>query len=94
MDFLEHRIEPRERLALPLKLGDGAQGVTRDISPSGLYFEIHGAPDLSGTLYFELALDEARMKFTAEGRIVRIEHREGCTGVAVQLVSPRLEPLA
>jgi hypothetical protein len=94
MDFLEHRTEPRELLALPLKLGNGAQGLTHDISPSGLFFQICGAHDLSGTLFFELILDEARMKFTAEGRIVRIEQRKGCTGFAVQLLSPRLEPLA
>jgi hypothetical protein len=93
MEFLEHRTEPRELLALPLKLGDGAQGVTRDISPSGLFFHICGPHELSGILVFELTLDEARMKFTAEGRIVRIEQRDGCTGIAVQLISPRLEPL-
>ena len=93
MDFVEHRTEPRERLALPLKLGAGAHGLTRDISPSGLYFEIRGDHDLSGTLFFEMDLAEAKVKFTAEGRIVRIEHREGCTGIAVKLLSPRLEPL-
>jgi hypothetical protein len=27
------------------------------------------------------------------GRIVRVEHRPGTTGVAVKLLSPRLEPM-
>jgi hypothetical protein len=91
--FLEQRAEPRESLALPLKLGDGATAVTRDISPSGMYLEIRGDHTMGGTVYFEMDLAEARMKFTAEGHIVRLEHREGLTGVAVRLVHPHLEPL-
>ena len=39
-------------------------------------------------------LADARMKFTAEGDIVRIEHRAGVTGVAVKLRTPRLESTA
>ena len=94
MTIVENRIDPRESLSLPLRLGDGVQGLTRNISASGLYFEIRGDHQLGGTLFFELDLGEAKVKFTAEGRIVRVEHREGCTGIAVKLVSPRLEPLA
>lgn len=94
MDFTERRDDPRERLALPLDLGNGLKGITRDVSASGLYFEIPGRHELGGTLVFEMNLDDARMKFTAEGRIVRVEHLEGRTGIAVKLVSPRLEPLA
>ena len=93
MHFMEHRTEPREALQLPLMVGEGLEGVTRDISPSGMYFEIRGGHELGGSLFFEMHLEEARMKFTAEGRIVRIEHREGCTGVAVRLISPQLEAI-
>jgi len=91
--FTENRIEPREPMALQLKLGDGSTGVTRDISPSGMFLEIRGDHDLSGTVFFEMDLAAARMKFTSEGRIVRIEHRDGLTGIAIRLISPHLEPL-
>ena len=91
--FEERRQEPREPLALPVKLAGGAEAMTRDISPGGMYLEIRGDHDLGGVLFFEMHLDEARMKFTSEGRIVRLEHREGCTGIAVQLISPQLKPL-
>ena len=94
MNFVEQRSEPREPLALPLKLEDGAEAVTRDVSPSGMYLQIRGQHQLGGTIFFEMDLDEAKMKFTAEGRIVRIEHADGHTGIALKLVSPRLEPLA
>ena len=94
MDFVEHRSEPREALVLPVRLGDGSEALTRDISPSGMYFEIRGDPGLRGTLLLEMEFGEANMKFSAEGRIVRIEHREGCTGIAVKLLSPKLEQVA
>ena len=91
--FIEQRLEPRECLALPLKLGDGCSAVTRDISASGMYLQIDGLHPLHGMVVFEMHLSDARMKFTAEGEIVRIEHRGGSTGVAVRLRTPRLHPL-
>jgi hypothetical protein len=92
--FEEQRHEPRETLALPVKLTGGARAVTRDISPSGMYLEIRGNPgELDGALFFEMHLDEAKMKFTSEGRIVRVDQHEGFTGIAVKLVSPKLEAL-
>jgi hypothetical protein len=91
--FIEQRNEIREPVALPLRLGDGISAVTRDISPSGMYLEIRGDAEIGAKLFFEMDLADARMKFTAEGHVVRLEHRDGRTGIAVKLVSPRLEPL-
>ncbi|MES2784552.1 MAG: PilZ domain-containing protein [Pseudomonadota bacterium] len=89
----EHRLEQREPVALPMVLPDGSTGITRDISLSGLYLQLDGHHELGGTIFFEMDLAAAHMKFTSEGRIVRIEHRDGSTGVAIQLTSPRLQPL-
>lgn len=94
MDFIENRTEPRETLVLPVELGKELRGLTRDISPSGMYLEVRGDHELGGTLVFEMHVEEANIRFTSEGRIVRIEHRDGYTGIAVKLVSPRLQPLA
>jgi len=91
--FEEHRIDPREPLALPLTLGDGSPAVTRDISASGLYFEIRGTYSMTGPVLFEMQLAELGMKFSAEGDIVRVDRRDGTTGFAVKLRHPRLEPL-
>jgi hypothetical protein len=92
--FQEQRRDPRELLALPLQLACGAQATTRDISATGLFFEMEGCHAMQGPLQFELQLAQFGMKFTAAGEIVRIEHREGRTGVAVRLVDPRLDVLA
>jgi hypothetical protein len=91
-NFKEQRVEPRERLALPLRLRDGSHAVTRDISSSGLFFEMAGEHEIFGLVDFEMQLPE-HMKFSAVGEIVRVEYRFGSTGVAVKLLAPRLEPL-
>lgn len=91
--FIEHRADPREHLALLLRLRDGSHAVTRDISASGLFFEMAGEHEMSGLVDFEMQVPDLKVKFTAVGRIVRVEQRYGVTGVAVKLMSPRLEPI-
>jgi len=91
--FREQRLEPRERLALALRLRDGSHAVTRDISASGLFFEMAGEHQVRGLVDFEMELADLRMKFTAVGQIVRVEHRFGTTGVAMKLLGPQLESL-
>jgi hypothetical protein len=89
--FEEQRVAPRERLSLPLRLRDGSRAVTRDISATGLFFEMEGEHLLGGWVDFEMHVREARVKFTSSGEIIRLEHSPGRTGVAVRLLAPRLE---
>jgi hypothetical protein len=89
--FREQRVDPRERLALPLRLNSGIEAMTRDISATGLFFEMDGEYVLQGELDFEMQVPGVRMKFTSRGEIVRIEHSNGKTGVAVRLINPKLE---
>lgn len=91
--FEEQRVAPRERLALPLKLSDGVCAVTRDISPTGLFFELEGWHLVGGHVHFELQLLEARVKFTSSGEVVRLEHSNGTTGVAIRWLASRLEAI-
>ncbi len=91
--FNEERKDPREALELTVKLSDGTAVRTRDISASGMYIEFHAGYLLAGPLQFEMQLAEMGMKFTAQGEIVRVEHKASGTGVAVRLIAPKLEPL-
>lgn len=93
--FKEHRIEPRERIALPLNLGNGGQGMTRDISASGLFFETDREQRVGGLIEFEIEFDriDGLMKFKAQGQIVRIEPRGDKTGAALKFLVTRLEPV-
>jgi len=88
--FIEQRREPREPVALPLKLGDGCPAVTRNISPSGMYFEVDGWHHMAGAVVFEMHLTDGQLTFTAEGEVLRVVYAHGMTGVAVRLASPRL----
>lgn len=91
--FEEQRLEPRERIALPLKLRDGTLAVMRDIGATGMFFEVEGEFLIEGLVDFEMHLTEAGLKFTSTGKIIRLEHSDGKTGVAVRLMDPRLEVL-
>jgi hypothetical protein len=89
------RSEPRERVDLPLQLGDGRAGIARDISASGLFIETDSEQRMGGLVDVEIELDTpgGPMRLKAQGRIVRIESQGGRNGVAVKLVSSRLEPV-
>jgi c-di-GMP-binding flagellar brake protein YcgR len=91
--FEERRTDPRERLELPLRLGNDARAITRDISAAGCFFEVEGDHRFDGPVAFELEFPQMGMKLTSSAEIVRIERRAGRTGVAVRLVAPRLEVL-
>jgi len=93
--FKEHRIEPRERISLPLKLGNGSQGITRDISASGLFFETDREQQVGSLVDFEIEFDRlgGLMKFKAQGKIVRIEPRADKTGAALKFLVSRLESM-
>lgn len=91
--FLEQREDPRHAVELPLKLGDGSEAVARNISASGMYIEIRGDRPANGTIFVELDVPDTGMRLSASGHIVRLEHREGVTGIAVRLESPQLRPV-
>jgi len=93
--FKEHRIEPRERISLPLRLGNGSQGITRDISASGLFFETDREQQVGSLVDFEIEFDRlgGLMKFKAQGKIVRIEPRADKTGAALKFLVSRLESM-
>lgn len=89
------RIEPREHVTLSLQLIGGGNGVTRDISASGLYFETDSEQQVGSLIDFEIELDTpgGPMKFRARGQIVRIESLGDRAGVGVKLLASRLVPV-
>ena len=89
------RIEPREQVTLSLQLIGGGNGVTRDISASGLYFETDSEQQVGNLIDFEIELDTpgGPMKFKAQGQIVRVEQQDGRAGLGVKLLASRLVPV-
>ena len=82
----------REQVELPVKVDGAERGVTRDISATGLFFLTDSAQRVGSQVEIEIELDTAggHMKLEATGEILRIEPRDGKTGVAVRLTASRL----
>lgn len=86
---IERRLHPREDLALPLNLDGDSSAVTRNISASGLYFEILGAYRPQGLFVFDM--ESGRLKFTAEVELVRLDYGLSKTGVALKFAFAKLK---
>ena len=90
----EKRTEERVFTALPVDLGD-ATGVTRDVSASGMFFEMDSKHRLGSTMEFAVEMDTpgGKMLLKCEGEVVRIEPRGPRVGVAIRITQSSLEPL-
>ena len=87
-EFPERRRAPRRKVRLPVEVGLD-RGWTRDMSSSGLYFEIARAPAPGTPIRFAVlstAPPQQPRRLECEGRIVRVERLTGITGVAVAIV--------
>lgn len=90
------RKEERLLATYSVKLG-GTVGITRDISPSGMYI----SADLADASYAPgskinptIRLNDSRGKLMlmCDGEIVRIESRDGEVGVAVKIIRTVMAP--
>ena len=87
------RTEQRVSAVMPLNLDSGAIGVTRDISPSGIFFETDTEMTSGSSIHFSLEFDNptGKLILTCSGQIVRVERAGGKLGVAAKIVESRLE---
>jgi len=89
MTKVDQEKRKRERVctALPVRLG-AATGTTRDVSASGIFFEIN-APDVVGdliSLTVELDTPRGKRMLRCKGDVVRIEPSDSRIGVAVKII--------
>lgn len=88
----QKRAEERIAIELPIRLPD-AVGTTRNISASGVFFEIDSQITVGSEISFEvemhIELDSVVMKGC--GRIVRTERNGSRTGVAVKITHAQME---
>ena len=90
------RKEKRLLAAYSVRLG-GAGGITRDISPSGMYIEadVSDAPYAPGNRInptIRLNGPRGKLMLMCDGEIVRIEYRDGEVGVAVKIIKAVMAP--
>lgn len=91
----ERRKEERISVSLPVSTANTAE-VTRDISPSGVYFEAN-TPFVLGerigfVIEFSNLVDNLMLK--CNGEIVRVENRNSKVGVAVKILESVMESLS
>lgn len=83
----EPRREDRKRERLPVKVLNGeAKGVTRDLSPSGVFFETDRQYEVGSIITVTIDLENppgTRLKCV--GTIVRVEDRGSKVGIAVHM---------
>ena len=89
----EKRRGQRIRTALPVFLKN-AQGITRDVSASGVFFWTSESIFALGELInfsVELKRPEGRMMLKCQGDVVRTEPRAAELGVAVKIIESAME---
>src|SRR5258708_3980562 len=87
------RAQQRVNAVLPVNMEGRTAGVTRDISPSGIFFETDTEMTNGSSIHFTLEFDNPSGKLLLEcsGQIVRIERAGGKIGIAAKIVESRLE---
>jgi hypothetical protein len=87
----DHRREERVRAALPVDL-EGATGITRDVSASGIFLETDAscATGSSTSLAIDFDTPGGKMTMSCAGEIVRVEPRGTRLGIAVKILQSTL----
>src|SRR5215211_7312873 len=90
----EPRQSQRVNAEVPVRLEGSASGVTRDISPSGVYFVIGDKLEAGQQIRFSIEFDDPGggiLFLDCVGKVVRVEEAGGKSGVAATITSSRLE---
>ena len=83
-----HRRQRRTITELPTSIG-GNQGLTRDISASGLFIVQMKAQEVGSRIDFTVDLDTVggKLKLCCEGRVIRFEKIDDKFGIGVKILS-------
>jgi hypothetical protein len=83
-----HRRQKRISTELPTCV-KGTQGVTRDISASGMFIVQDSEQEIGSRIDFWVDLDTVggKLKLCCEGEVVRVEKIDGRFGIGVRILS-------
>ncbi len=82
----------RVQSCLPVSV-NGVEGVTRDVSATGIFFEIDDHYHEGAKIRFELQLDTpgGPLKLVCDGEVVRVVSKDGRSGVAAKIINQTIE---
>lgn len=88
----KRRKEDRVSVSLPVSMAN-TKHVTRDISASGVYFEVNTSFDLGDRVDFivEFGNPRGNLMLKCNGEIIRVENRNSKIGVAVKILESVME---
>jgi hypothetical protein len=89
----DHRREERVPVSLPISIAN-TEGLTRDISLSGICFEANGTYTIGEVIRFVIEFGNmgGNLALKCSGQIVRMDNRQGKVNVAVKILESVLEP--
>jgi hypothetical protein len=96
----QRRKSDRVKTQLPLSIEGGTGGITRDISPQGVYFILDGKqPEENQEIRFTMDFAPqpgtgTQLRMNCIGRVVRVETAEGKWGVAIAISEASLESVS
>ena len=93
LELVGERRSERIAVQVPVRVDDGLEGVTRDVSATGIYFVVDAAPKPGSTIRFtvEFAGSDTALFLECKGEIVRVDTREGHVGIAATIAESRLD---
>mgnify|MGYP001369078336 CR=1 FL=1 len=88
------RTEERVAVELPVHVGD-ATGTTRDISATGMFFELDASHTLGTTVDLTVEMDTpgGKMLLKCHGNVIRVIPHGDKVGVAVKMTEMTMEPV-
>ena len=91
----KHSARKHERVPteVAVRLENGSEGITRDLSPTGVFFLAETALAEGDEIRFSIEFDNPAgpLRMECVGNIVRIEAAAGRRGFAVKITESRLE---
>ena len=87
------RTESREERNLPLQLGAGIAGTTRNVSPSGIYFESESEQVVGAVVSVTIDFDTpgGPISLKCRGQVVRTERHGNRVGAALKILESKFE---
>jgi hypothetical protein len=83
----QRRKEPRVPTHLPVVM-NGKKGIAKDISASGIYFELDEKQKVGSTIHFSIEMDTpgGQLMFVCEGKVIRAEEADGKVKIAAKII--------
>ena len=70
-------------------------GLTKDISATGIFFELDEVHELGTSINFWVELDTpgGKLKLVCDAEVARVEHEDGKVRIAARIINQEIKPI-